>query len=416
MRSVEDQLAAVLAAVSPVAPLDVVLADAVGCVLAADVASPRDVPEFALAALDGYAVASADTAGAGSGPGQGLTLPVVHDVAVGAPAPLRLAPGQAVRIASGAPLPLGADTVVPLEESGPSGLGTVHVLLTRHAKPGENVRRAGTDALGGEVVLTAGTRLGARQLALAAALGRGRLSVYPRPRVVVMSVGDELADAGSPARDGAVHDVNGPALTSAVTEAGAAAIRVAVAGDDRTALREAIEDQLVRADLLVTTGGLSESSQDTVKDVLRSFGTVRFDQVAMTPGTRQGFGRIGGAGAADGGGVPIFALPGNPVAAYLSFEVFVRPALRSMAGRPELLRPEVEAAATSGWASPAGLRQLVPVLLAGGPEEGYRCTPTGHPGELSSGALSKANAIAVVPEQTQEVHVEDRVRCLVLEG
>jgi len=408
VRSVQDHLAAVLAAVGPVRPLDVVLADAVGCILAVEVVAPRDLPEYALAGLDGYAVASGDTARAGTG--LPLHLPVAHDVLAGALAPLRLVPGQVVRIASGAPMPFGADAVIPLEET---DRGMAHVLVPRPALPGENLRRVGADAHGGEVVLEAGIRLGARQLALAAALGRGRLVVHPTPRVVVLSVGDELTEPGAPRRDGKVHDANGPALTSAVEDTGASASRVAVQRDDRVALRETIEDQLVRADLIITTGGLSESSGDTIQDVLGPLGTVRFDHVAMAPGHRQGFGRVGRDTAI--GEVPIFALPGHPVAAYISFEVFVRPALRAIAGRPELFRPSVAAIATAGWPSPGGLRQFVPAILVGSPDEGYRVTPIGDPAELSIVALSRANALAVVPEHQGEVHAGDRVHCLVLE-
>jgi molybdopterin molybdotransferase len=408
VRSVQDQLAAVLAGVGPVAPLDVMLADAVGCILAADVVAPCDLPGYALAERDGYALASGDTARAGSG--HALHLPVVHDIHVDAPAPLRLVPGQAVRIASGAPLPFGADAVVPVDET---DHGLASVLVNRPGVPGEHVRPAGADVRGGEVVLAAGTRLGARQLAVAAAIGLGRVTVHPRLRVVVLSIGDELVEPGAPLRDGNVHDVNGPALTSAVADTGAAAVRVTIAHDEPVSLREAIEDQLVRADLLLTTGGLSESSLDTVKDVLGSLGTVRFARIAMTPGHRQGFGHVGGERAA--GGVPIFALPGHPVAAYISFEVFVRPALWAVAGRPELFRPSVQAVATSGWPSPGGLRQFVPATLVGNRDDGFEVTPIGDPAELSVVALSRANALVVVPEQDVTVHAGDRVHCMVLE-
>lgn len=408
MRSVKDQLADVLAGVGPIAPLDVMLADAVGCVLAADVVAPCDLPQYALAERDGYALASHDTAQAGSR--GGLHLPVVHDIHVDAAAPLRLVPGQAVRIASGAPLPLGADAVVPVDET---DRGLASVLVNRPGVPGEHVRPAGANVRGGEVVLAAGTRLGARQLAVAAAIGRGRLTVHPRLRVVVLSIGDELVEPGAPLRDGNVHDVNGPALTSAVVSTGAAAVRVTIAHDEPMALREAIDDQLVRADLLLTTGGLSESSLDTVKDVLGSLGTVRFARIAMTPGHRQGFGQVGGERTA--GGVPIFALPGHPVAAYIAFEVFVRPALWAIAGRSEPFRPSVVAVATSGWQSPGGLRQFVPATLVGNPDDGFEVSPVGDPAELSVVALSRANALAVVPEQDVAVHAGDRVRCMVLE-
>ena len=264
------------------------------------------------------------------------------------------------------------------------------------------------------MLLAAGERLGARQLSMAAAVGRARLRVHPTPRVVILSVGDELVDPGASTRPGTVRDANSHALATAVQDAGASAIRVGVVGDDRVRLRETLEDQLVRADLLLTTGGLSDTERDTVKDVLAPLGTVRFDHVAMSPGGRQGFGSVGGLDGGDA--VPIFALPGHPVAAHVSFEVFVRPALRAIAGRAELFRPSVPAVATHGWASPAGMRQFVPAHLVGSPGEGYTVTPVGDPAEVSLHALSRANALAVVPEDGALVRPGDRVHCIVLEG
>lgn len=412
MRSVQDHLAAVLAAVGPVAPLDVVLHDASGCILAADVVAPVDVPAVPVAARDGYAVAADDTL-----PGAGARvpdLPVAHDVHAGSPAGLRHVAGTAVRVASGGPLPLGADAVVPVEET---DRGTARVALQRPARPGQHVRHAGSDVHAGEVVLPAGTRLGARQIALAAVMGRGRLPVHPTPRVVLLSVGDELVEPTTAARPGTVFEADGHALEAAVRDAGAAAVRVGVVPDERATLREALEDQLVRADLVVLTGGLSELVHDTVKDVLAPLGTVRLDQVAMTPGLRHGFGTVGrGVGGPDDPGVPVFALQGHPVAAQVSFEVFVRPALRAMAGHTELFRPSVAAAATQGWVSPLGLRQFVPASVLGSPEEGYRVTPLGDPAAPSTTALAHANALAVVGEADGAVHPGQVVHCLVLEG
>ncbi|ASR56499.1 gephyrin-like molybdotransferase Glp [Cellulomonas sp. PSBB021] len=411
MRSVQDHLAAVLAAVGPVAPLDVALHDAVGCILARDLVATRDVPATAVAARDGYAVAAHETAAAGLD--TPLTLPVAHDVLPGAPAGVRLAPGQAVRIASGGALPLGADAVVPLEET---DRGAVRFALQRPAVGGQHVRPVGADVRTGEVVLAAGTRLGARQLALAATLGHGRLHVHPTPRVVLLSVGDELVEPGtSRQREGAVFETDGHALEAAVRDAGATPVRVGILPDDRGTLREALDDQLVRADLVVITGGLSELVGDTVKDVLATLGTVRLDHVAMTPGLRHGFGTVGSDLGADRT-VPIFALQGDPVAAQVSFEVFVRPALRAMGGHAELYRPSVTARATHGWTSPAGLRQFVPATVLGSPEEGYRATPLGDPTAPTVSALAHANALAVVGEHDTGVQPGQVVHCLVLEG
>ncbi len=410
MRSVQDHLAAVLAAVGPVPPLDVVLGDAAGCILAVDVVAAADVPGMRVASRDGYAIASDDLQGAGGA--TNLVLPVAHDVPAGSSAPLRLAPGQAVRIASGAPVPFGADAVVPVEET---DHGTVRVLLHRPPVPGENLREAGADVRAGDVALSAGTRLGARQLAVAAAMGRGRLRVHPAPRVVIIAVGDELAEPGTSPRDGGTYEAAGHALEASVRDTGATPVRVGVVTDERATLREALEDQLVRADVVITTGGLSGYEQDTLQDVLAPLGTVRFDQIAMSPGFRHGFGTVGGGLGGDGA-VPIFALQGHPVASQVSFEVFVRPALRSMAGHTDLFRPSVTAVAEVGWDSPPGLRQFVPAAVVGSPAEGYRVTPVGDPAGTSIAALAQANALAVVGEQDSAVVAGQVVHCLVLEG
>ena len=393
-----------LGAVGPVAPIDAALADAAGCILAEDVSTAAALPAYPLADCDGYALRSEDTYLAGAtGP---VVLPVLHDASAAAAEPLRLVERTAVRVSSGAPLPLGADVVVPLEDT---DRGAAYVSIRDRVTPGGHLRAAGIDAAPGAVLIASGTRLGPRQLALAAAVGRHRLRVHPTPRVVIICIGDELVEPGSAGVPGTVFDANGHALTSAVHDAGAAAFRVGPLSDDRTVLRESLEDQLVRADLLLTVGGLSEAERDSVADVLGRLGSVRFDRIAMSPGSRQGFGTIGD-------GVPIFALPGHPVAAQVSFEVFVRPALRSMAGYAELYRSSVLARATRGWTSPAGVREFVPVEALGFPDQGYQMTPTGEPGTLSLTSLARANAFAVVPEARTRVAKGDELRCLVLEG
>ena len=404
MRSVEEHLTAVLKAVGPVTPIDASLADSAGCILAEDLMTTAELPAHPLAECDGYALRAEDTYTPGV-PGPVL-LPVLHDASASDAEPLRLVGRTAVRVSSGAPLPIGADVVVPLEET---DRGAARVSIRERVVPGGHVRRAGVDAVPGAVLVAAGTRLGPRQLALAAAIGRLRLRVHPTPRVVILCIGNELVEPGSAGVPGTVFDANGHALTSAVHDAGAAAFRVGQVSDSRSALRESLEDQLVRADLLLTVGGLSEAEGDTAADVLGQLGNVRFDRIAMSPGSRQGFGTIGD-------GVPIFALPGHPVAAQVSFEVFVRPALRSMAGYAELYRSSVLARAKRGWTSPAGIREFVPVEALGFPDQGYEMTPTGEPGTVSLSALALANAFAVVPEARTRVVAGDELRCLVLEG
>ncbi|WP_372593594.1 gephyrin-like molybdotransferase Glp, partial [Actinotalea sp.] len=394
-----------------------------------DVVAPRDVPVWAVAGCDGYAVRAADLGAALSTPsGAGtreVTLPVVADVPVTTAEPLRLVSGTTVLIAAGGPLPAGADAVVPLDHT---DRGRAQVTIRGPVEPGDHVRPAGQDVAVGVTVLRAGTRLAPRHLAVAAALGRGRLRVHPAPRVVVLSIGDELVEPGRNRSPGRVHDVDNIALAAAVRETGAHAVRVGPIGDDRVLLREALADQLVRADLIVLTGGLSSGPWDTVTDVLAPLGTVRFDQVAMTPGHRQGFGTVRAEDSdgdvrhatalavGNGDGVPVFALPGHPVAAMVSYEVFVRPALRTMAGYADLYRPSVRAASAQPWRSPSGRRQFVPATVVGSPTEGYVAHPVGDPGQVSLGSLATANALAVVGEDTTTVRAGDTLACLVLDG
>lgn len=402
MRSVQEHLAACLAAVGPQPPLEVVLADAVGCVLAEDVLAPGDLPVTDLAGLDGYAVRATDVAEARAD--APVTLRVLDELRAGSTERIRLPGTAAVRIASGAPMPTDADVVVPVEQT---DRGSATVAIRTAGAVGENVRRRAQDLQAGQVVLPAGLRVGARQMALLAAAGRGRVTVHPRPRVVVVSVGNELVEPGAAASRGQVFDANGHALAAALSDAGAAAYRVAAVPDERGPLRETLEDQLVRADLILTTGGLS--ADDTVKEVLGPLGTVRFDNVAMWPGRQLGLGTIGDD-------TPIFALPGDPVAAQVAYEVFVRPAVLSMAGYTDLFRTSVPATVTHGWYSPRGRREFVRVQLVGSPDDGYRATPAGSPAALLLSGLARSNALAVVPEDVTEVAAGDELHCLALDA
>ena len=389
-------------------PLDVQLADAVSCVLAEDVRAPFNLPVADLAACDGYAVRASDCSRAAlDAP---VTLPVTEEIRAGVVDPAALVPGTAIRIASGAPVPAGADAVVALEFT---DHGVAEVGVRSAPAVGENIRRRAEDVAEGQVVLRSGARVGARQVALLAGVGRSRVLVHPRPRVVVLSIGDELVEPGRTARPGTVFDANGHALSTAITDAGAQTFRVAAVPDERAKLRETIEDQLVRADLVLTTGGISYGSGDTVREVLGSLGTVRFDNVAAWPGHILGVGTVGGE---DGGtATPIFCLPGDPVSAQVCFEVFVRPALRHMQGWKSLNRPVVRAAVDRTWYSPRGRREFVRVRLAGDPRSGYQARVMGSPTALLLSALAESNALAVVPEDVTNVRAGDRLQCLVLD-
>jgi molybdopterin molybdotransferase len=305
---------------------------------------------------------------------------------------------------TGAPVPPRTTAIVPVEQTD----GGVHrVAVHASAHPGQFVRPVGDDVTVGQPLLRAGLRLGPRHLGLLAAVGLDRVLVHPRPRVVVLSTGSELVDAGRAPGFGQVSDSNSYCLTAAALDVGAVAYRVGIVEDDARALTSTLADQLVRADCLVTSGGVSAGAYDTVKEVLGRLGTVRFDRVAMQPGMPQGFGTIGE-------GTPIFTLPGNPVSSYVSFEVFVRPALRKMLGESQLHRPSVTARVERGWSSPAGKRQFVRVGLRHEPG-GPVVRPVGGHGSHLVADLATADALAVVAEDVTEVGVGDTVGCMVLE-
>ena len=403
MIPVAQHLARILDVVQPLSPLALGLMDAHGCVLTEDVVAPAPLPGFDNSAVDGYAVRLADVASASED--APVVLPVTGDVAAGPASPLRVSAGSCVRIMTGAMVPAGADSVLPVEWTD-GGVATV--VVRRAPSAGANIRRAGEDVAEGDTVLAAGTHLGAVQIGLAAAVGRSRLLVRPRPRVVVVSTGSELVEAGQAPAPGQIVDANSPALTAAAVEAGAIAYRVGIVPDDPRALAATLEDQLVRADVLVTSGGVSVGAYDVVKEVLSRLGTVSFDKVAMQPGMPQGFGTIGPDAT------PVFGLPGNPVSALVSFEAFVRPALRKMLGATPLERPRVRAVTRSELRSPATKTSFLRVALS--VEKGqYVVTPVSGPGSHLLAGMARATALAVVPEGVERVAPGDAVEVLVLE-
>jgi molybdopterin molybdotransferase len=410
MRSVDDHLAEALAAITPLPAREVALLDALGRPLAEDVVSEIDLPRFDNSSMDGYAVRAAELTGADQE--TPVSLPVHGDIPAGHAEVLRLEPGSALRIMTGAPAPDGADAVVPVEWT--DG-GTTRVQIRRTPTVGAYLRRSGEDVRAGETVLRSGTRLSSRHIALLAAVGRDRVIVQQRPLVLVMPSGSELVQPGKPLGPGQIHDSNGYGLIAAVRELGLDAEHGGVIDDDADAVTAAMEMAARRADLVITTGGVSAGAYDTIKEVLRELGTVRFDKVAMQPGMPQGFGVIGPDRT------PIFTLPGNPVSALVSFEVFVRPALLKMAGEKSFKASTRTASAAARWTSPAGKRQFVRARLeelesheeGGGPVPVV--WPVGGQGSHLVADLAEANCLAVVPEQVTQVSIGDPVQCLVLD-
>jgi molybdopterin molybdotransferase len=306
---------------------------------------------------------------------------------------------------TGAPVPAGTEAIVPVEWTD-GGLAAVRI--TRSPQKGQHIRRRGDDIQAGEKLLESGTWLAAPQVGLLAAMGRDRVRVQPRPRVVVLATGDELVEPGTPIGPGKIHECNSYALTVAAREAGAIAYRVGIVPDDPQVLMATIEDQLVRADMVVTSGGVSAGAYDVVKEVLSRLGTVGFDSVAMQPGKPQGFGWVGPDHT------PIFTLPGNPVSAYVSFEVFVRPALRRMMGLAAPHRPIVKATCVDGFGSPEGKRQYARGWYDSTGRETV-ARPVGGAGSHLVGDLAQSNAFIVVPEDVTEVKKGDTVDVMLLE-
>ncbi|MFD5282203.1 molybdotransferase-like divisome protein Glp [Streptomyces rubrogriseus] len=424
--SVQDHLDDVLATVRPLDPIELNLLDAQGCVLVDDVTVPLSLPPFDNSSMDGYAVRVTDVAGASEE--FPAVLEVVGDVAAGQAETPSVGPGQAARIMTGAPLPPGAEAVVPVEwTDGGSGQGPVagmrarslapegaegHVHVYRPAEERAHVRARGSDVRSGDRALAAGTVLGPPQIGLLAAIGRGTVRVRPRPRVVVLSTGSELVQPDEQLASGQIYDSNSFALTAAARDAGAIAYRVGAVADDAETLRATIEDQLVRADLMVTTGGVSVGAYDVVKEALAHVGDedepgggVDFRKLAMQPGKPQGFGSVGPDHT------PLLALPGNPVSSYVSFELFVRPAIRTLMGLPDAHRPTVTAslAADKALTSPKGRRQFLR-----GSHDGGSVTPVGGSGSHLVAALAQANALIVVPEDTESVEPGTEVEVVLL--
>jgi molybdopterin molybdotransferase len=398
LSSVEAYRAAILAAITPLAPASLELAAAEGCVLAEDVTAAVALPSFDNSGMDGYAVRAADVADAAED--SPATLPVTGEIAAGDIGAHRLAPGTAIRIMTGARLPAGADAVVPVEWT--DG-GAARVAIRRAAELGNAVRYAGGDAAEGETLLTAGTRMRPMQIAVAASAGRAAVTVRPRPRVVVLSTGDELTEPGSPLVPGRIWDSNSYMIAAAAREAGAVAYRRSGVPDDPKGVLPALEEQLAHADLLITTGGVSMGGEhDVVKAALRELGTVTFRKVAMQPGMPQGFGVIGDK-------VPIFTLPGNPVSAYVSFQMFVRPAIAALQGADDLSLPSVRATLTGPVRSPSGRRSYLRGVL-----DGSKVTPLSGQGSHQIAYLGRANALIVVPERETRLSADDEVDVLVL--
>ncbi|MFL6143270.1 MAG: gephyrin-like molybdotransferase Glp [Labedaea sp.] len=397
-RSVGEHAAAVAALIGPLPVVDLPVADCLGLVLAADLTSPVPLPPFDNSAMDGYAVRAADVAGASAA--APVTLPVAADIPAGRIDVPALSPGTAHRIMTGAPLPAGADAIVQVELT---DAGTSEVRIRAEVEAGTHLRTAGEDVAKGAVVLTAGTVLGPPQLGLAAAVGYPTLPVRRRPRVLILSTGSELVEPGADLAPGQIYESNSVLLGAAVREAGGSPTVLRFVPDDVAEFRAAVSSAAAGLDLLVTSGGVSAGAYEVVKDALTGRG-VDFVRVAMQPGGPQGIGRLDG--------LPVVALPGNPVSAALSFELFVRPALRGALGHPAPLRRRARARLVSPLRSPSGRRQF---RRARHDEGMVEVTPVGGPGSHLLASFAASNCLIDIPEELTEVAAGSEVDLILLD-
>jgi len=399
---VEAHLEAILAMLPHPEPIELRTADGLGLILAETATCATTLPASDNSAMDGYAVVAADLAATTRE--QPVRLAVTGEVAAGEAGALEVAPGTCVRIMTGAPVPPGADAVVPVELTMAEEDGA-HVAFHLPARAGDNIRRAGEDLVPGLELVAAGRRLAPADVALLTAAGVTSVVCLPAPRVVVMSTGDELVPADREPGPGQVRDSNGPMLAAMVRATGGVPFVTGAVPDDRDALREAFESNLGHADLFVCTGGASAGTRDLLADVVAELGEAEAVSVAMRPGMPQIRGRIGST--------PVIGLPGNPVSSYVSFEVFVRPAIRALQGRRDVHRPTVVARAVEPLTAPPHKRGYLRVRLA---RDGAAWTvrPTGAQGSHLITSIAQADGLAIVPESVTEVRVGDEVRVMLL--
>lgn len=407
-RTVEEQLDRVLAQVRQHPPVTVPLDEAHGRTLRVDARAASAVPVFDNSAMDGFAVRFADVVDAA--PDRPAVLTVVADIPAGSALDPAFGAGEAVRIMTGAPVPAAADAIVPFEDTAgglADSLGEVTVQRAPRAR-GAHIRRTAEDTAVGDVVLGAGALLGPRQLAALASAGIGLVEVSERPRVAVVSTGSELVAPGEPLRRGQIPESNSTLLAGLVAEAGGEVVLRRVVDDEGDGPADAVaEAQRLGADAVVFSGGVSAGAFEVVKQSLGD--SMEFTKVGMQPGKPQGFGT-------NADGMLLFGLPGNPVSAAVSFEVFVRPALLRMQGRRSIDRPRMHLPAGTGWRTPSGRVQYLPAVIdrSDPARPVVRPATAGGSGSHLSVGLGIAEAYAIVPAETEQVSAGDLIEVMEL--
>ena len=415
MISVEEARDRILTVVGRLPAEEKPLAAARGQVLAEDVVAPITIPPLDNTSMDGYAVRAADTAAAG--PAKPVRLRVVGEVAAGYLFQGEVAPSTAVRIMTGAPLPPGADAIVPFEETdepegrtfGAFAKGRAEVGVLKPAQAGANVRRAGEDVRRGSVVLQKGNELHAAQIGVLASLGLTAVRVYRRPSVAVLSTGDELVELGQPLAEGKIYDSNAASVSALVEEAGGVPLRLGIARDTVEDLTAKLQGAFA-ADLIVTSAGVSRGDYDIVKDVLMREGEIDFWAVRMRPGRPLAFGTFPGP---DGRRVPHIGLPGNPVSSMVAFELFGRPAIFKLMGKQGWERPRLRVTLEERVVNPDGRRFLARAIVR--KRDGrYTATLTGPQGSGILTSMALANALVVCPEDVAALEAGQEAEAIIL--
>jgi molybdopterin molybdotransferase len=398
VRSLEEQLGRVLDAAVRPAPVRVAISEAQGMLCAEEVVAQRSLPGFDQAAVDGYAVRSVDVMEVP------VTLPVVGEIAAGSRQPLRLQPGQAVRVATGSALPALADAVVPLAHTEDGMAQAARVTVSRAVPSKAFVRRVGEDVQTGDVAVRPGAVIGAAQVGLLAAVGRAKVRVHPRPRLSILSVGEELVDVDRTPGTGQVYDINSYALAAAGRDAGAEVHRVGIVSSDPSRLREAVEGRLLVSEIVVVTGAVGGAMGEGLCGALAELGSLDMERVAMHPGSVQGFGRLGPES------VPTFLLPSNPISALVVFEVLVRPLIRIALGKRNPYRRTITARLLSPVTSTAGRRGFLRGQLLRDPDTAeYLVQPLGTSGAHLLASLAEANCLILIEADITEVPVGEQV-------
>ena len=402
MISVEEALERILTQITPLTVTQVPLSEALGLVLAEDVVAQEDIPPFANSAMDGFALLSQDSQ---PRDGQSPRLRITGEIAAGYVADHAVESGTVMRIMTGAPVPPGADAVIQVELTRSQGPENEWVEILEAVAPGNNIRPAGEDMHRGQTVLPRGTEVGPWEIGVLATLGWVRVPAIRRPRIAILGTGDEVIDVDEPLRPGKIRNSNSYLLEAAVRRAGAEPQRLGVARDTIESLREKFTEA-IRSDLIITSGGVSVGDFDLVKNIMTEQGEIHFWRINMRPGKPVAFGHIGS--------IPLLGLPGNPVSAAVTFELFGRPVIRKMLGHTRLLRPQVDVVVEDGVSDRAMRRHYVRAHVEWRNGR-FIAHTTGNQGSNIMTSLLNANALVIVPEGGAEVHPGDTAKAIMLD-